>query len=126
MAFLVNARHEIVAQELAAGKTPTEASVIAGYPAGSSFAPNARRRAQHANIRARMVEILAERAMRTEGLRPHVHPNDVANTEYIATKLAQLASELPRAVNDLGLMVRIIGDLRRLLLALEQAASLPS
>ena len=37
MAVLANARHEIVAQELAAGKTSTEASVIAGYPAGSSW-----------------------------------------------------------------------------------------
>jgi len=64
MPVLRNARHEIVAQELAAGKTAVEASRIAGYPDGSSFAPNARRRIQRADIRARIAELLTERADR--------------------------------------------------------------
>jgi len=64
MPVLPNARHEIVAQELAAGRSMVEASRVAGYPDGSSFASNARKRAQRADIRARTAELLAARAAR--------------------------------------------------------------
>ena len=37
MLVLPNARHEIVAQELAAGRTAVEASRIAGYPSGEKI-----------------------------------------------------------------------------------------
>jgi hypothetical protein len=58
MGILRNPQLEIVAQELAAGKLPEPASAAAGYDtAASSFAPNARRRAQNAKVRARVVEI---------------------------------------------------------------------
>jgi hypothetical protein len=54
MPRLRNPKHEIVAQELAAGKTAVQASVAAGFP---SAAPNARRRAQRKEIKARVIEI---------------------------------------------------------------------
>lgn len=57
MGVLANPQHETVAQELARGKSPTEASQIAGYQAGSSFAPNARKRAQRDDIKQRVHEI---------------------------------------------------------------------
>jgi hypothetical protein len=43
-------------------KTPVEASREAGYKDGTSFAPNARKRAQRADIRARVLEIQAKEA----------------------------------------------------------------
>jgi hypothetical protein len=49
-----NPRLEIVAQELAKGKSPVEASKEAGYPPGSSFDSNARKRAQDARVKARI------------------------------------------------------------------------
>lgn len=52
-------RLEVVAQAIAAGKSPVEASEAAGYPKGSSFAANARKRAQRADVRARVREIQA-------------------------------------------------------------------
>jgi len=49
-----NPRLEIVAQELAKGKSPVEASKEAGYPPGSSFDSNARKRAQDHRVKARI------------------------------------------------------------------------
>jgi hypothetical protein len=43
------AQREKFAQALAAGETPEEAARVAGYPKGSSFAANARKRAQRAD-----------------------------------------------------------------------------
>jgi hypothetical protein len=57
MPVLRKPKHEIVAQALAAGRSPVEASREAGYPDGSSFAPNARKRAQHPRIRQRVTEL---------------------------------------------------------------------
>lgn len=57
-------RLEVVAQAIAAGKSPVEASAAAGYPQGSSFASNARKRAQRADVRSRVREIQAEGAAR--------------------------------------------------------------
>jgi hypothetical protein len=54
---LRNPKHEKVAQELAKFKSPVEASQAAGYPPGSSFAANARKRVQRPDIRARVKEI---------------------------------------------------------------------
>lgn len=65
MPALRNPKHEIVAQELAAGHTPEQASETAKFPKGSSFAANARKRAQRKDIKARVAEIqepMAERA----------------------------------------------------------------
>lgn len=60
MSSLRNPKHEIVAQELAAGKTPEQASDLAGYDrSASSFASNARKRAQRKDIRERLKEIQA-------------------------------------------------------------------
>lgn len=54
--------HERVAQALAAMKTPVQASREAGYKDGTSFAPNARKRAQRKDIRARVAELQAKEA----------------------------------------------------------------
>lgn len=121
MPVLPNAKHEIVAQQLAAGKSPVEASRIAGYPEGSSFAPNARKRAQRLGIRMRKAELLEDRAARAEGLKTQINAKDLADLEYIGSKFVELGSELPRAAKDPTLINRIAGDLRALLLALEQA-----
>lgn len=45
---------DIVAEEIAAGKTNVEASRIAGYPPGKSFATNAKKRAQNPYVRDRV------------------------------------------------------------------------
>lgn len=62
MAALRDRRHEKVAQLLALMKTPEEASREAGYKDGTSFAANARKRAQHPRIRSRVAEIQAKEA----------------------------------------------------------------
>jgi len=49
-------RLEVFAQALATGKTPVEAAEAAGYPKGSSFANNARKRASRKDVK----EIVAE------------------------------------------------------------------
>lgn len=123
MPVLPNAKHEIVAQELAAGKSAVEASRIAGYPAGSSFEANARKRAQRFGIRMRKAELLEDRAARAEGLQTQINAKDLTNLEHIGGKLVEIGTELPRAAMDSKLIVRIVGDLRSLMLALEQAQS---
>ncbi len=45
---------DIVAEEIASGKTNVEASRIAGYPPGKSFAANAKKRAQNPYVRDRV------------------------------------------------------------------------
>jgi hypothetical protein len=62
MPVLRKHKHELVAQALAVGKSTVEASRAANYPDGSSFASNARRRAQHPSIRARVAELQAKGA----------------------------------------------------------------
>ena len=59
MPVLRKPKHELVAQALAAGRSAIEASREANYPERSvvSFAANARRRAQHPSIRARVAEL---------------------------------------------------------------------
>jgi hypothetical protein len=59
-------RHEIVAQAIASGKAAVEASEEAGYPPGSSFAANARKRAQRLDIKARVAELQAPAEARAE------------------------------------------------------------
>lgn len=48
---------ERFAQALAGGKTPVEAAKIAGYPKGSSFAANARKRSHRDDVKARIAEL---------------------------------------------------------------------
>lgn len=84
MPALRNRQHEIVAQELAAGRSAEEASATAGYPAGSSFAANARKRAQREDIKARVMEIRApaiERSAEGAGL----------SCEYMLARLRHLS-----------------------------------
>jgi|SRR5581483_5392304 len=51
------ARLEVFAQALAAGHSPVEAARAAKYPNGSSFAANARKRAQRKDVKARVAEL---------------------------------------------------------------------
>ena len=58
-----NARKlERFAQELALMKSPVEASRAAGYPAGTSFNSNARKRACRADVKARVAELQGKEA----------------------------------------------------------------
>jgi phage terminase small subunit len=64
---LRNPRHELFAQELAAGKTATEAYVLAGYKPSR---PHASHLQHQRNIEQRVDELLAEReAVRSEAVR---------------------------------------------------------
>src|SRR5262249_47337561 len=101
---LADHRHEIVARALAAGRTQFAASKIAGYPDGSSFAPNARKRAQRADIMARKLELEREMFWETD-------PLDPENFARIAADLIQLANDLPATANDRALAVHISDDL---------------
>lgn len=63
MAALKNRRFEHVAQALFLMKTPEQASADAGFNTkGSSFASNARKRAQHPLIKARVAELQSQAA----------------------------------------------------------------
>ena len=57
MSRLLDRRHEHVAQLLFAGKTAEEASRGAGYPDGTSFRANAKKRAGKKDIKARVAEL---------------------------------------------------------------------
>lgn len=59
MSTLTNPKHELFAQELAKGKTATEAYETAGFKPSR---PNASRLQHQENIRQRVVEIQSERA----------------------------------------------------------------
>ena len=50
-------RLEAFAQALAAGVTPVQAARLAGYPNGSCFAPNARKRARRNDVKAMVAEL---------------------------------------------------------------------
>jgi hypothetical protein len=50
-------RLEAFAQALATGVTPVEAAKIAGYPNGSCFAHNARKRARRKDVKAMVAEL---------------------------------------------------------------------
>lgn len=57
MGVLSEPRLELLAQGLARGKTVIEASQAAGYKPGSSFASNARKRANRKDVKARVLEL---------------------------------------------------------------------
>jgi len=50
-------RLEVFAQALATGKTPVEAAKAAGYPQGSCFVNNARKRASRKDVKAMVAEL---------------------------------------------------------------------
>ena len=78
------ARLEVFAEALAAGHTPAEAARIAKYPHGSSFDANARKRAQRADVKARVAEL---QAPALERVKQHI---DIS-IEWAAGKLAGIA-----------------------------------
>lgn len=83
MAALRNRKLELLAQELANGKTSEEASRSAGYADGSSFKANARKRSQDKKVKARVVELRAPGIAKAE---EHV----AITTEYILAKCGQI------------------------------------
>lgn len=87
MAVLDNARHERIAQLLAANCSAEEASAQAGYDRNkSSFAPNARKRAQRPEIRARVKELQGQVADRLVDV----------TAEWIQQRVAKIAAaEIP-------------------------------
>ena len=78
--ILLNPTHERVAQELASGKSPVEASRLAGYPDGLSFEANARKRASRPDIKARVLQLQKRAAVLAE-----------VDKGYILAKLKDLA-----------------------------------
>ena len=67
MPGLRNPKHQRVALALFAGQTPEQASAAAGYDSmASSFAPNARKRAQRPDIRREVARLQAERNAKEE------------------------------------------------------------
>lgn len=110
MPVLRNPKLEAVAQELAHDKSDEEASRLAGYPDGTSFKPNARKRAQRPDVRERVAELRApgvKEAERTAAI----------TAEYVLTKAADIVDvKVPKSkvkVSDqvaaLGLIARVIG-----------------
>jgi phage terminase small subunit len=94
MPVLPNAKHELFAQELANGKTATEAYVAAGYKANRG---NAATLKQDQSISNRVAEILAERE--------HIHAQATADAiektgltkEWIIERLVENANRAMQA-----------------------------
>lgn len=110
MAALRNRKLELLAQELANGKTAEEASRLAGYADGTSFKANARKRSQDKKVKARVAELRAPGIAEAE--------EQVAiNTEYVLTKAAAIvnvtkpasAIKVSDQVAALNLIAKMIG-----------------
>lgn len=106
MGVLPDRKLEKVAQELARFKSPTEASEAAGYKAGTSFGPNARKRACRPDVKARVLEL-----QRISGVVA------AADSAYIQRKLMEI-TEVPVAksaikpsdqIAALTLLAKIVG-----------------
>lgn len=95
MGVLTEPRLELLAQALAAGKTVIEASKAAGYKNGTSFASNARKRAQRKDVKARILEIQT-----ISGVFAAV------DAAYLQRK-AQEIVEVPLIADDVGVADRI-------------------
>ena len=103
---LSNPRLEKVAQELAKFKSPVEASKAAGYRPGSSFDSNARKRAQHPDVRARIAYLQTVSGVVS-----------AADSAFIQRKLVEIAnvpldSEQVKPSDQiaaLGLLAKVIG-----------------
>jgi hypothetical protein len=78
-------RLEAFAQALATGVTPVQAARIAGYPNGSCFAPNARKRARRNDVKAMVAEL---RKPAIEKLQKEIE----ANFEFAREKLMSIAN----------------------------------
>lgn len=107
MGVLSDRRLEIVAQELARGKSPAEASVAAAYKPGTSFKHNARKRACRPDVKARVLEL-----QRISGVVA------AADSAYIQRKLIEITEAVPKMairpsdqIAALTLLARIIGAL---------------
>jgi hypothetical protein len=84
-------RLEAFAHALATGATPVQAAKIAGYPNGSCFAHNARKRARRKDVKAIVAEL---QKPAKEKLQKRIE----ANFEFATEKLMSIAS----AKLDLG------------------------
>ena len=77
---------EQFAQALATGQTPVQAAETAGYPPGSSFASNARKRAVRDDVKARVAQLQ----------QPHLQKVNEAvalNAEWITQRCVAIANE---------------------------------
>ena len=112
MGALWNQKLETIAQELANGKTPEDASRLAGFKQGTSFKSNARKRAQRKDVKDRVAQLRAPGIAEAER-------QTTVNTEYVLTRAARIADfDLPKSavkVSDqvaaLGLIAKVIGAL---------------
>lgn len=113
MPAIRNHKLEKFAQELALGRTPSEASATAGYAENaSSFGPNARKRAQDKRVKARVAEL------RAPGIEAAERDAEI-NTEYVLNRAARIANfDLPASrtkVSDqvaaLNLIAKVIGSM---------------
>lgn len=97
MSVIGNARHERFAQEVAAGKSATEAYVVAGYSGTEAAAAvSASRLLKNANVRQRISEIQAEAAKRA-GI----------TVEKVIAELAKIGfADIRRAVEWRGSLTR--------------------
>jgi transcriptional regulator with XRE-family HTH domain len=78
-------RLEAFAQALATGVTPVQAAKIAGYPNGSCFAANARKRARRNDVKAMVAEL--QKPMK-EKLQQQIE----ANFEWATQRLIEIAN----------------------------------
>lgn len=110
MPALRNQKLEAVARELAHDKSDEDASRLAGYPDGTSFKSNARKRAQRADVKARVLELRAPGIAAAE-------EHAAINTEYVLTKAANIvnvkkpasAIKVSDQVAALNLIAKVIG-----------------
>lgn len=86
MSALWNHKHETIAQELAAGRSPEEASATAGYPTDArSFESNSRKRARLKDIQKRVREIRRPAVTRSED-------GAIVTSEWMLAKCHSIAS----------------------------------
>lgn len=112
MPALRNRKLELLAQELANGKTAEEASRLAGYADGTSFKANAKKRVQNKRVKARVAELRAPGIALAE-------EQAAITTEYILAKCGQimqpkLAKDKIKAADQIAagrLAAQIIGAL---------------
>jgi hypothetical protein len=92
----------LFARELASGKKPEDAALAVGYPAGSSFKSNARKRAQRADVKRMVAELKSPIADKLEITLPLL----IERTEQVykeAMGSAQLQTAL-KAITELGVL----------------------
>jgi len=90
-------RLEAFAQALATGVTPVQAARIAGYPTGSCFAHNARKRARREDVKEMVAEL-------QKPVKEKLAKTIEANFEWATKRLGELtpseAAELSKVIDS--------------------------